>query len=100
MYNLSVILPVYNERFTIGSILSEWIKQLNKYNLKYQFLICEDGSTDGTKEFLQKLKKNYPLLILTHKERLGYGGAIINGIRSSHSDYILCVDSDGQYDPS
>lgn len=99
MYDLTVILPVYNEKDSIATILKEWNNELDRHKITYGFLICEDGSTDGTKEFLKTLKNTYPLTLLSHKARLGYGGAIVNGIRSAQSRYILCVDSDGQYDP-
>lgn len=100
MYDLNVILPVYNERQTIRKIIAKWSIVLNKFNLAYQFLICEDGSTDGTNKLLEKLKKNYRISLISHIDRLGYGKAIISGIRSAESKYILCVDSDGQYNPA
>lgn len=99
MYDLNVILPVYNERQSIHKIIVDWSKELNKYNFSYHLLICEDGSSDGTQILLDKLKKTYPIILFSHKKRLGYGKAIINGIKHARSKYILCVDSDGQYDP-
>ena len=55
MDDLSIILPVYNERKSISIVLREWHQILKKNNIIFNFVISEDGSTDGTKEILQKL---------------------------------------------
>ncbi len=99
MSNVSIILPVYNERNSIESVLKEWSKELNKLKVSYELVICEDGSTDGTSEILKKIQKKYSLVLNQVKTRRGYGGAVIDGIKTAKSQYILSVDSDGQCDP-
>lgn len=100
MDHLTIILPVYNERETIEYVLKEWRRELHKYKIKYYFVVCEDGSTDGTSEYLAKNKHRYNLILNKKKERRGYGPAVIDGIKTANSKYILCVDSDGQCDPT
>lgn len=100
MAKVSIILPVYNERNTIDTVLNEWRIELNKLKINYEFIICEDGSNDGTSKFLKKIKKKYSLVLNQVKTRRGYGGAVIDGIKTAKSDYILSIDSDGQCDPS
>lgn len=100
MESVSIIMPVYNERTTIQRVVDEWVKELAHYPLTYTIILCEDGSTDGTAEFLKSLKKVYPMVLSQTKKRRGYGKAMIEGIRLAQSAYILCVDSDGSYDPS
>lgn len=100
METLSIILPVYNEKEIIEGVLKEWASILNKQNLKYTFIVCEDGSTDGTKELLIKLRGKYKIILNQTKERRGYGKAVIDGINGAKSKYILCIDSDGQCDPA
>src|SRR6266550_5168374 len=97
--SLNIILPVYNERDTLVQVLDEWIKELSKLKINFTFIICEDGSTDGTKQLLLHIKKKYHLVLYMKNERLGYGGAILAGIKIAHSKYIMFVDSDGQFDP-
>lgn len=99
MAQLSIVLPVYNEKDSIKFVLKEWKDELDKQNLTYSFIVCEDGSTDGTKELLLKLQREYPLVLNQKQERRGYGGAVIDGIKSANSEYVLCIDSDGQCDP-
>lgn len=97
--DLNVILPVYNERETIESVLIEWEKELKKIGIKYKFIVCEDGSNDGTSKFLRSIKKKYQLILDQKLYRRGYGGAVIDGIMKADSKYILSIDSDGQCDP-
>ncbi len=99
MDDLNIILPVHNEKKTIKIVLKEWKRELEKHKIKYHFIICEDGSTDGTKDVLKKIKKKHNLILNQKQKRRGYGEAVIAGIKSAHSKYILCVDSDGQCDP-
>lgn len=99
MKDLAIVLPVYNEKETIESVLKEWKKELAKYKLTYQFVVCEDGSKDGTSELLKKIKSKYDLLLNQKKSRRGYGGAVIDGIVEAKTRYILSIDSDGQCDP-
>jgi len=100
MIDLSIVLPVYNERETIESVLKEWKKQLTKTDVSYQFIVCEDGSSDGTSELLRKIKDKYQLVLDQKETRRGYGGAVIDGIVRAKSKYILSIDSDGQCDPA
>lgn len=100
MDDLNIILPVYNEKETLGELLIEWVEHIQPLGLKYHFVVCEDGSTDGTKELLESLKTKYPIILSQKEERRGYGGAVIDGIQTADAQYILCVDSDGQCDPA
>jgi len=99
MNQLNIVLPVHNEKDSIESVLEEWKQELDKQNIIYSFVICEDGSTDGTKELLMQLQKKYPLKLDQKQKRRTYGSAVIDGIKTANSEYILCVDSDGQCDP-
>jgi dolichol-phosphate mannosyltransferase len=97
--SLSIILPVFNEYKTIESVLKEWKKTLSENKIRFTFIICEDGSTDGTKLLLKKIQKKYKLILNQKNFRRGYGGAVIDGIKTTKSTYILSIDSDGQCDP-
>lgn len=99
MRQLDIIFPVYNEKDIIGKVLEEWKRNLGD-KLSYSFIVCEDGSTDGTKQILKNLQKKFPIILNQKTYRRGYGQAVLDGMRSSQAEYILCVDSDGQCDPS
>lgn len=99
MDQLHVILPVYNEKDGIYTVLKAWKKELDRHSISYRILVCEDGSTDGTKEILKSVQNKFNLIINQKRCRRSYGGAVIDGIKNSSSEFILCIDSDGQCDP-
>ncbi|MDB9714167.1 hypothetical protein OAA63_00010 [Candidatus Pelagibacter ubique] len=56
---ISIILPVFNEIKNLEHILSIWNKYLNEKEISHEFVICEDGSTDGAKELITKIEKKF-----------------------------------------
>ena len=57
---LSIIIPVYNEKYTIQKLLNKIYKLRN---LKKEIIVINDASTDGTKEILEKNKKKITHLV-------------------------------------
>ena len=100
MDSLSIILPVFNERDTIGPVIAEWHSELERLGISHLFIVCEDGSTDGTKEVLTELQGRFSIQLEQGRERRGYGAAVLAGIRNAPEGFILCTDSDGQPDPA
>ncbi len=94
---ISIVLPIHNEYENLNSLLKEWNKELEKIsNISFEFVLVEDGSTDGTKELIKKLENIYPIINLSSEKKRGYTKAVLDGIASSKGDYILCTDSDNQ----
>ena len=96
-YELDILLPVYNEAKSIGSFIKSVDKSINK-KIKYRFIICEDGSTDGTKEVLINIKDKYNVNLIMEKKRKGFSKAVQDGIKKSTAKHLLIMDSDGQCD--
>jgi glycosyltransferase involved in cell wall biosynthesis len=98
--NLSIILPVHDEVESLERVISEWDTSLRKIpGLHHVFIICEDGSTDGTKELIVDLELRYSIRNNCVSWRRGYGQAVRDGIALAETDYVLCIDSDGQIGP-
>ena len=94
---ISIVLPVHNEYDNLETLLKEWDNELkNIFTIKYEFVIVEDGSTDGTKELIVKLENKYPIKNLSSYKKRGYSKAVLEGIKASNGKYILCTDSDNQ----
>jgi glycosyltransferase involved in cell wall biosynthesis len=94
---LSIILPVFNEVYNLKKLLQNWDLALKKKKFfNYEFVIVEDGSTDGTKELIKELCKKFRINNLSQTKRRGYSRAIVDGIYKSQGQFILCVDSDNQ----
>jgi dolichol-phosphate mannosyltransferase len=98
-HELDIVLPVHNEGDTIEATLREWFAELSP-RIALTFIVCEDGSTDNTKEILRRCAHDLPMVLRLGDERKGYSPAVINGLRASQAPYVLAVDSDGQCDPA
>lgn len=98
MYNLiSIVLPVHNEFLNLRNLIIEWDFELKKKtHIKYEFILVEDGSSDGTKELIIELQKTFPIINLSLEKKRGYAKAVLDGIKGSNGNYILCTDSDNQ----
>lgn len=92
---LTVIIPVYNEKETIKEILD----RVQKMQLADEILIVDDGSVDGTREFLREVDGQGPLRVILHERNLGKGAAVVTGIRNANGDVLLIQDADLEYDP-
>ncbi len=94
---VSVIIPCYNEVNTIEDVL-ERVKEVGVVD---EIVIVDDGSTDGTREILQRLEAQAdPLVKIIYRERNGgKGAALITGFEHATSEIFLIQDADLEYDP-
>lgn len=96
---LSVIIPVYNEVHTIGEALS----RVHEVDLPKEVIVVDDGSTDGTREFLRRFEteqdSRHPIKILLHPRNLGKGAALRTGFKAATGDIVIVQDADLEYHP-
>jgi glycosyltransferase involved in cell wall biosynthesis len=96
---LSVVAPVYNEKDVIEQVVRYWLEVLEKDSITYEIVLGDGGSNDGTLEILQSLSDQYPNLRITHAPQpSGYGNALFSAIYGSKGQYVVMLDSDGQFD--
>ncbi len=95
---LEVLLPVYNEADSIEATLRDILTVITAV-VEMRFIICEDGSRDGTKEILTRLSREAPMTLILSDARKGYSKAVRDGMQAVTAPYLLCLDSDGQCDP-
>lgn len=97
---ISLILIVHQEATTIERVIRDfWEKVISKIPGS-QFILCEDGSTDGTKEILTRLKDKYHLILDMRQKKRGYTRAMYDGFRLAKNSVIFFSDSDGQHEPN
>lgn len=97
--SISVFFPCYNDQKSIGKLIKNSLLILKKLTSDYELIVVDDGSTDKSRQVLQRLAKKYSKLKLVfHEKNRGYGGALRTGFKTAIKDLIFYTDGDGQYD--
>ena len=98
--DLSVIVPVYNEEQNVEPLLRETGSVLKPLGKKYEIIVVDDGSTDGTYPILHRLHKEDPRIkVLRLGRNFGQTAAVAAGLDYAGGEVIVAMDGDGQNDP-
>jgi len=95
--NLSIIVPVYNEKNTIEECLNRILKA-DTCGLEVEILISDNNSTDGTQEILNSIK-DPKIKCFFRKSNGGKGANVKNALQNAKGDIILFQDADLEYSP-
>jgi glycosyltransferase involved in cell wall biosynthesis len=96
---LSVVAPVYNDEEGIEQVVEYWVKVLQENRASAEIVLANDGSTDRTLEILQDLARKIPFLkVASYNPNRGYGYALKTAIQASRGQWVITLDSDGQFD--
>jgi hypothetical protein len=93
---LSVVVPVFNERNTIGQVL----EAILRLPLPVQVVVVDDGSTDGTREVLQRYRQHPGVDVFMHANNMGKGAALQTGFFLAEAPIVAVQDADLEYDPA
>lgn len=98
--SVSVFFPCYNDVHTIGVLVGRAFVILPTLADKFEVIVVDDGSSDGSQKLLRGLAKKYPntFVPIFHQKNRGYGGALKNGFKNVRYDLVFYTDGDGQYD--
>ena len=89
--NISVVIPTYNRRQTIGRSIDS---VLNQTLFPSEIIVVDDGSTDGTSDYIQS---NFPSIKLLSQPNKGVSAARNMGIKSADANWIALLDSDDEW---
>jgi len=93
-----VVLPAYNERDALGQVVPEILKALNASGVQPSVCVVDDGSTDGTFEWLLELRKSDGRIqALRLSRNFGQQAALLAGLRNVSADAVVMMDADGQH---
>jgi len=93
---ISIIIPAYNEEKRIKNTLNSLYKVFGDY---IKILVISNGSIDNTINILKKENKKHPnLKFLDFPNKLGKGGAILEGLKIVNENYIGFIDADDAFD--
>jgi len=91
---LSMVIPAYNEEQGIGKVLEDLKERLKELDIPREFIVVDDGSTDGTKEVLGTIES---IRVIRHQRNMGYGAAIKTGMEEARYEWVGITDADGTY---
>ncbi|HHW4678429.1 MAG TPA: glycosyltransferase [Xylella sp.] len=97
---LSVVVPVLNERDNVTPLITEIVSVLRGVRA-FEIVYVDDNSKDDSLSILQGLKVSTPeLRVFHHAVRAGQSTAIRNGVKGARAPWVVTLDGDGQNDPS
>lgn len=100
MWRLSVIIPVYNEAEVLPALFGSLRPTLERTGEEYEIIFVDDGSRDGSLEFLRGLAAADPRIkILAFSRNFGHQVAISAGIDFASGDAVVVMDADLQDPP-
>jgi len=95
LLKLSIVIPVYNERETLETVVAK----VNAVDYEKEIILVDDFSTDGTREILKKYENKENFQVFYHNRNQGKGAALRTGFAKVSGDIIIIQDADLEYNP-
>ena len=98
--DVSVIIPMRNERTNVAAVCSELQAVMDAQRLRYEVIIVNDGSDDGTSRELERaVQDDARFTVVEFTRRFGQAAALAAGFRSARGRVVVAMDGDRQSDP-
>ncbi|HZW29654.1 MAG TPA: glycosyltransferase family 2 protein [Isosphaeraceae bacterium] len=96
--DVSILFPAYNEEAVIAEVIQQSDADLRDSGLRYELLVCDDGSTDRTWEILNELAGRLPeLRLLRHEHNQGIMATLGDLYAAAEGQWIYNNSGDGQW---
>lgn len=97
---ISVVIPLYNEKESLGTLYEELTSTLDNIGCRYEIIFVNDGSTDGSADILTRLCETDPRVTAIYMRRnFGKAAALTEGFKAASGDIVFTLDADLQDDP-
>lgn len=92
---LSVVIPCFNEMGNLQKGVLDKVEHfLSRQKYSWEVIVVDDGSNDGSREFIERFVKDDPLFSLIKGSHTGKAGAVTTGMLKASGKYILFTDMD------
>jgi dolichol-phosphate mannosyltransferase len=98
-YEVSVVIPTYNEAGGIEQLISALTDVFAKANISGEIVVVDDNSPDGTGALVDSLAARYPVRCVHRAGKLGLASAVIDGWATCSSQVLGVMDADFSHDP-
>jgi dolichol-phosphate mannosyltransferase len=95
----SVIVPTYKEVKNIPVLVKKIDDALRIKKIKYEVIIIDDNSNDGTIKAVDALREKYPVSLIVRTDKRGLSSAVVEGIRCAHGNTCVVMDADLSHPP-
>ena len=99
-YDLSLIVPTYNERANLERLVSTVVSVLADHRIAGELIVVDDHSPDGTGELADHLAERFPMQVVHREGKLGLGSAVLAGFERARSEVLGVMDADLSHPPS
>jgi len=98
----SIIAPAKDEAGNISEFTEKCISGITEKSIHAEILIIDDGSTDNTREEIQKAVRKYPHIVrgFSHRKNEGITKALKTGFTNAHGEYLIWISPDLEADPA
>ena len=99
LVQVSVIMPVYNEQDRIVQCIQSTRANLETLGMRYEIIVVDDGSTDGTRTEAMRVARNPYVKVLGYEGNRGKGFAVKLGTKHAAGDVVVLIDGDAEVRP-
>lgn len=98
---ISIVVPTFREAETIGNLILAVDRVMEDADLRYELLVVDDDSQDGTDQVVTELGSNYPVRLIDRKGKIrDLSESVLDGIGEAANDIVVVMDADLSHPPA